>query len=110
MARNPKQDANLKPIKKGELSKEEAKRRGSKGGKAKAANARAIKSFSAVAGERLTVEKQKHMLDRLEMLVLRGNMQAWDLYLKLLRQHPDQGGGVDQTININIQGYDEYGE
>ena len=33
MARNPKQDANLRPIKKGELSKEEAKERGSKGGK-----------------------------------------------------------------------------
>ena len=34
MARNPKQEANLKPIGKGELSKEEAKRRGSLGGKA----------------------------------------------------------------------------
>ncbi len=33
MARNPKQDENLKPIKKGQLSKEEAKKRGSKGGK-----------------------------------------------------------------------------
>jgi hypothetical protein len=33
MARNPKQDANLKPYQKGELSSEEAKRRGSKGGK-----------------------------------------------------------------------------
>ena len=33
MARNPKSDANLKPIKKGELSKEEAKKRGSNGGK-----------------------------------------------------------------------------
>ena len=33
MARNPKQDANLKPFQKGELSSEEAKRRGSNGGK-----------------------------------------------------------------------------
>ena len=33
MERNPKQDANLKPIQKGELSSEEAKRRGSAGGK-----------------------------------------------------------------------------
>ena len=33
MARNPKSNANLKPIQKGELSKEEAKRRGSAGGK-----------------------------------------------------------------------------
>lgn len=33
MARNPKSDANLKPIQKGELSKEEAKIRGSNGGK-----------------------------------------------------------------------------
>ena len=33
MPRNPKQDANLKPIRKGELSKEEAKSRGSNGGK-----------------------------------------------------------------------------
>ena len=33
MARNPKQDANLKPIKKGELSNEELKKRQSNGGK-----------------------------------------------------------------------------
>ncbi len=33
MARNPKQNENLKPIKKGELTKEEAKKRGSTGGK-----------------------------------------------------------------------------
>ena len=33
MARNPKQDANLRPIQKGELSPEEAKKRGSAGGK-----------------------------------------------------------------------------
>ena len=33
MARNPKQDANLRPIQKGELSSEEAKKRGSAGGK-----------------------------------------------------------------------------
>lgn len=33
MARNPKQDANLKPIKKGELSSEEAKKRGQAGGR-----------------------------------------------------------------------------
>ncbi len=32
MARNPKQDANLKPIKKGDLSKEEAMKRGKAGG------------------------------------------------------------------------------
>ena len=33
VARNPKQDANLKPIKKGDLSKEELKKRQSNGGK-----------------------------------------------------------------------------
>lgn len=33
MARNPKQDANLKPIRKGDLSKEELKKRQSNGGK-----------------------------------------------------------------------------
>lgn len=33
MARNPKQDANLRPIQKGELSSEEAKKRGSAGSK-----------------------------------------------------------------------------
>lgn len=114
MARNPKQDANLRPIKKGELSKEEAKRRGSKGGKTRAANARMLKTFSAAVGERLTEEKQKKMLDRLELLVLRGNLQAWDLYLKLLKQHPDQGGGedgsVDGSVNIRIEGCDEYGD
>ena len=33
MARNPKQDTNLRPIQKGELSPEEAKERGSVGGK-----------------------------------------------------------------------------
>lgn len=37
MARNPNQDANLRPIQKGELSSEEAKKRGSAGGKKSAA-------------------------------------------------------------------------
>ena len=32
MARNPKQDANLKPFQKGELTSEEAKKRGRAGG------------------------------------------------------------------------------
>lgn len=47
MARNPKQDANLKPYKKGELSSEEAKRRG-KLGAVKSAEVRRAKEMPRV--------------------------------------------------------------
>lgn len=48
MARNPKQDANLKPIQKGELTSEEAKKRGKAGGK-KSGEARRAKRDAKAA-------------------------------------------------------------
>lgn len=110
MARNPKQDANLKPIKKGELSKEEAKRRGKKGAEASARTRRALKSFKEELSEGLTKEEQEIMLRALKRNAQRGNLACFEFLLKMLGQHPDQGGGEDQTITIKIQGGDAYGD
>ena len=54
MARNPKQDANLKKID----STSRARELGSKGGKATAANKRAIKSFKQALVDGLTEQEQ----------------------------------------------------
>ena len=59
-------EKNLKPIKKGQLSKEEAKRRGSKGGKKSAEVRKARKTFSEDLIEALSDgETQKKILDAL---------------------------------------------
>lgn len=54
MARNPKQDANLKPYKKGELSSEEAKRRGRLG---------AVKSAEVRRAKRDAKSSIRYLLD-----------------------------------------------
>lgn len=106
MARNPKQDANLKPVR----TKSEARERGRNGGKASGRSRKAMKSFKQALMDDLTPQEQKVMNDMLKRQAMRGNLPSYEFLLKMLGQHPDQGGGVDQTININIQGYDEYGE
>lgn len=80
MARNPKQDANLKPYKKGELSSEEAKRRGRLGA-AKSAEVRRAKRDAKSSIRYLLDLAAKDNLDKnLEKLGAaeeeRTNMQA----------------------------------
>lgn len=110
MARNPKQDANLKPVKKGELSSEEAKRRGSKGGKASGRSRAALKTFKEVLMEGLTKEEQEVMLKALKRNAMRGNLPSMEFLLKMVGQHPDQGDQTDKSITIRIEGGDDYAD
>lgn len=106
MAHKTNADTNLKPVR----TKEEARARGRNGGKASGRSRAAMKTFKQALMDDLTPQEQKVMNDMLKRQAMRGNLPSYEFLLKMLGQHPDQGGGVDQTININIQGYDEYGE
>lgn len=110
MARNPKQDANLKPVKKGELSSEEAKRRGSKGGKASGRSRAALKTFKEVLTDGLTKEEQEVMMKALKRNAMRGNLPSMEFLLKMMGQHPDQGDQMNSNITIRIEGGDEYAD
>lgn len=93
MARNPKQDANLgkgKPFR----SAEEARRSGSKGGKASGASRRALKTFKEALLDGLTNEEQEVMLRALKRNAMRGNLPSMEFLLKMVGQHPDQRQAV----------------
>lgn len=102
MARNPKQLANLTH----KLTANEQRKGGRKSGQSRGA----MKTFKQALMDDLTPQEQKVMNDMLKRQAMRGNLPSYEFLLKMLGQHPDQGGGVDQTININIQGFDGYGE
>lgn len=109
MARNPKQDANLKPIKKGQLSKEEAKRRGSKGGRVSGRRRGALKAFNEVLDEVLTSEDQKAMIKAQIRNAVRGYLPSCEFILKMRGEHPDQTQ-VDTNVTIKIEGAEEYAD
>lgn len=68
MARNPKQDANLKPYKKGDLTSEEAKRRGSTGGKKSGETRRAQRDLKATARYFASLAAKGTLEDNLQKL------------------------------------------
>ena len=105
MARNPKQDANLVKF------TEKTAREMGKRGNAKSQRVRkALKTFKEVALDDLTEDDQKATLKALRIAMRRGYLPAIEFYLKLIGQHPDQGNGLDKTIDICIHGGDEYGD
>lgn len=106
MARNPKQDANLKKID----STSRARELGSKGGKAAAASKKAMKTFKQALIDGLTAEEQEIMLKALKRNAMRGNLAALEFLLKVEGQHPDQEQATDSSINITINGGDEYAD
>lgn len=99
MARNPKQDANLakgKPVR----TKEEARRRGSNGGRASGRSRAALKTFKEVLQDGLTKEEQEIMMKALKRNAMRGNLPCMEFLLKMMGQHPDQGEQADTTVRI----------
>ena len=90
MARNPKQDANLRVP-----TSSEARRNGRKGGKASGASRRALKTFKEVLMEGLTKEEQEVMLKALKRNAMRGNLPSMEFLLKMMGQHPDQKQMID---------------
>lgn len=100
---------NLKPIKKGELTKEEAKRRGSNGGKKSAQVRKEKKLMSQIAEEKLLAIMpcgktfQEAAFDELEKLALSGITPPKDLIaiLEFLRDTAGQKPTDKQEVSIN---------
>lgn len=96
LVRNPKQDANLKPVR----SVSEAREKGRKGGKASGRTRKALKTFKEALSDGLTKEEQEIMLKALKRNAMRGNLPSMEFLLKMLGQHPDQGDQVNSDIHI----------
>lgn len=103
MARNPKQDANLK-----RLSSTEARERGRKGGIASGKARQNIKTFKQALADNLTEEEIEIMLSAQKKLAKKGNLNSLEFLMKVLGQHPDQEQTTDNSIQITINGGDDY--
>lgn len=103
MARNPKQDANLK-----RLSPTEARERGRKGGIASGKSRKNIKTFKQALADDLTEEEIETMLSAQKKLAKKGNLNSLEFLMKMLGQHPDQEQTTDNSIQITINGGDDY--
>ena len=122
MARNPKQDANLKPIQKGELSNEELKKRQSNGGKKSGEVRRAKRDARASAryilglaakGEserQLTVlgADKKDGLTNMELLTARlfvqataGNLEAAKMLLNIAGNDSEENRKERESVNAD---------
>lgn len=102
MARNPKQDANLTH----KLTPSELRKGGKNSGKRRGE----LKTFREALLNGLTKEEQDVMLKALKRNAMRGNLPCFEFLLKMIDQHPDQGGGEDRSVAIRIEGCDEYGD
>lgn len=103
MARNPKQDANLK-----RPTATEARERGRKGGIASGKSRQNIKTFKQALADDLTEEEIETMLSAQKKLAKRGNLNSLEFLMKMLGQHPDQEQTTDNSIQITINGGDDY--
>jgi hypothetical protein len=82
-------EKNLKPIRKGQLSKEEAKRRGSNGGKKSAEVRKARKTFSEDLLEALSDGKtQEQILKSLLNQCKQGNVRAFEILRDTIGEKP----------------------
>lgn len=124
MARNPKQDANLKPIRSGDLSKEELKKRQSNGGK-KSGEVRRAKRTAREAAQRLlamsatgkmrdnlielgyepddlnSIENIDVIVARLLVLAAAGKMEATDRLLKIAGYDAEENRAERESINAD---------
>lgn len=118
MARNPKSDANLKPIKKGELSKEEAKKRGSKGGKKSgetrrkqrdakqaakfilnlAAKGQISKNLSELGADKTDQTNMVALQARLFTLAMSGNLDAYRELMKIAGYEPEENRKERESV------------
>lgn len=121
MARNPKQDANLKPIKKGDLTSEEAKRRGSSGGKKSGEVRRAkrdaksavrylldlpptatIKSNLEEMGFPINEQTNMAALQaRLFTMAIGGNIEAYNTLMKMAGYEPEENRKERESISAD---------
>ena len=76
MARNPKQDANLKPYKKGDITSEEAKKRGRAGGVKSGESRRAKRDAKSAVRYLLDLAAKGKIADNLKELGFPANEQT----------------------------------
>lgn len=91
---------NLKPIKKGELSKEEAKKRGSNGGKASVEARREQKIFKQAIAERMGFDDFNQMVDNL-IARAKDNDKSFEVLRDTMGQKPVEVHEVIETPIIN---------
>ena len=103
MARSTKNSTNLRPP-----TTEEARERGRKGGLASAKARQNIKSFKQALVDDLTEEEIETMLAAQKKLAAKGNLNSLEFLMKMLGQHPDQEQTTDNSIQITINGGDDY--
>lgn len=103
--RTAKQIANLKPIKKGQLTKEETKERSSNGGKKSGEIRRNLKEIREWAEQNLFTTRGNDktplyelLFKKLEQLCIQGNIKAIEMLLNYSGLKP-----VDKVENINPQ-------
>ena len=91
---------NLQPIKKGELSKEEAKKRGSMGGKASVEARREQKLFKQAIAERMGFDDFNEMVDNL-IKRAKKNDKSFEILRDTIGQRPVEVHEVIETPIIN---------
>lgn len=107
MARSPNQDANLKPIKKGELTSEEAKRRGQAGGKKSGEVRSARRDARSAARYLLELAAKGKIAANLEELGLPVNEQTNMAALQARLYTMAMGGNLDAYMTLmKIAGYE----
>lgn len=123
MARNPKQDANLKPIRKGDLSKEELKKRQSNGGKKSGEVRRAKRDAKSAIRYLLDlpptttlknnlkemgfpINEQTNMAAlqaRLFAMAMGGNIEAYNTLMKMAGYEPEENRKERESIASDIR-------
>ncbi|MCD8397557.1 MAG: hypothetical protein LUD12_10340 [Lachnospiraceae bacterium] len=107
MARNPKQDANLKPIQKGELSKEEAKSRGHNGGVKSGESRRAKRDARSAIRYLLNLEAKGSLQENLQKLGLPENEQTNQAALQARLFTTAMSGNIEAYLTLmKMAGYD----
>lgn len=97
-------EQNLKPIQKGELSREEAKRRGSLGAKASAQAKREKKIFKEAIAERMGYDDFNEIIDNL-IKRAKKNDKSIEVLRDTMGQKPveQQEIKADAELNVNIK-------
>ena len=108
MARNPKQDANLKPFHKGDLTSEEAKKRGRVGGvksgesrRAKRDAKSAVRYLLDLAAKGFPVDEQTNMAAlqaRLFTMAMSGNLDAYTTLMRMAGYEPEENRKERESI------------
>ena len=100
MARNPKQDANLKPYKKGDITSEEAKKRGRAGGVKSGESRRAKRDAKSAVRYLLDLAAKGKIADNLKELGFPANEQTNMAALQARLFTMAMGGNIDAYTTL----------